>query len=109
VASEASVMQLLSYQTGLAVDPIDFRDWVQLAYGQQDKKYYDYPKMFMPQSDWITDHDGLVLVDYVGRFENLNEDFNTVCKQIGKNISLPRVKSSKRRNYREYYFSLFIP
>lgn len=61
----------------------------------------------MPQSDWITDNDGSILVDFVGRFENFNEDFNTVCKQIGKNnLSLPHVKSSKRENYREYYDDL---
>ena len=95
-------------QTGLEVNPIEFKDWVQLTYGQQDPKYYDNPKMFMPQSDWITDHDGSVLVDFVGRFENLNEDFNTICKQIGRNVSLPHVKSSKRGNYREYYDDLTI-
>ena len=90
-------------QTGIRVNPIEFKDWVKLTYGQQDPKYYDNPKMFMPQSDWIKNHDGSVLVDFVGRFENLNEDFNTICKQIGINASLPHVKSSKRGNYREYY------
>ena len=96
-------------QTTLRENSIGFRDWVQLTYGQQDPNYYDKPKMFMPQSDWITDSDGLVLVDFVGRFENLNEDFSSVCKQLGKNVTLPHVKSSQRkRDYREYYDDLTI-
>lgn len=91
-------------QTGLGVEPIEFREWVHLAYGQQNPKYYDKPIMFMPQSDWITDQDGSILVDFVGRFENINEDFESICRSIKRNdLCLPHVKSSKRGNYRDYY------
>ncbi len=90
-------------QTNLKNKPIDFKDWVKLAYGSQDPFYYDKPKMFMPQLNWITDEQGNILVDCICRFENLTEDFTNVCQIIGKNVTLPHVKASKRGNYREYY------
>ena len=31
---------------------------------------------------WLVDDSGKILVDFVGRFENLEEDFNFVCQQL---------------------------
>ncbi|WP_013322737.1 sulfotransferase family 2 domain-containing protein [Gloeothece verrucosa] len=90
-------------QTNLRAKPIKFKEWVKLAYGYKDSFYYDSPKMFMPQLDWITDHEGKILVDFICRFENLSQDFGAVCKKIGKNVTLPHINSSKHGNYREYY------
>ncbi len=90
-------------QTDLGVRPVGFKDWVRLTYGNKDPFYYDIPKMFMPQSDWITDHDGQIIVEFICRFENLNDDFNHVCKKLGKTVSLPHIKASKRGHYRDYY------
>ena len=33
----------------------------------------------MGQHYWISDDDGKILVDFIGRFENLQEDFNIIC------------------------------
>src|SRR5687768_492427 len=55
-------------QTDLGTHTIPFDEWVRLAYGEQDAKYYDQPKMFMPQVDWISDEQGEIMVDFVGRF-----------------------------------------
>lgn len=96
-------------QTGMGDGHISFRDWVLLAYGARDPRYYDHPKMFMPQSDWICDDDGTVLVDFVGRFESLDGDFQRVCERLkafGRTAAvnrLPHVKRSPRGPYREYY------
>jgi chondroitin 4-sulfotransferase 11 len=95
--------RVLKNQTNLGTHPIDFREWVQLTYGQKNPQYYDQPKMFKPQSAWVANKDGVILVDFIGRFENLNEDFNTICQAIGKKVTLPHVKPSKRGNYRSYY------
>ena len=62
----------------------------------------------MPQWNWITDKDGTVLVDFIGRFENLQQDFNTVCLQIGKRVILPHRNKSKRSDYRTYYHDASI-
>lgn len=92
-------------QTGLGVNTIGFKEWVRLAYGNKDPLYYDKPKMFMPQVDWLTDGNRRILVDFICRFENLDEDFRVVCSEIGRNASLPHLKASKRGNYRDYYDS----
>lgn len=43
-------------------------------------------------------------IDFIGRFENLEEDFNFVAQQIGAlNRQLPFVNKSNHRHYRDYY------
>jgi hypothetical protein len=83
----------------------------------RDKDYW----FIGPQYEFIMDHNGEMLVDYVGRFENLQNDFNNICKALGLNeINLPHVnrarkeisilsflKQNKRekKHYSEYYDS----
>jgi chondroitin 4-sulfotransferase 11 len=90
-------------QTDLGGNSLGFKDWLRLAYGEKNPLYYDKPKMFMPQSDWISDQEGRILVDHVCRFENLSDDFDYVCKKLKKSVKLPHLKASKRGCYRDYY------
>jgi len=90
-------------QTNLMTDTIDFKKWVNFTYGKQDSRYYDNPKMFMPQINWIADLEGNILIDFICRFEKLNDDFNYVCKKIGKTARLPHTKASNRWEYSKYY------
>ena len=90
-------------QTGLGDQHIDFKEWVERSYGNQELTYYNNPKMFMPQLSWITDSDGNILVDEILRFENLNEDFIRLTQMLGRELSLPHVKKSKRGSYHDYY------
>ncbi len=61
--------------------------------------------MFQNQLDWISDPEGNLLVDFVGRFENLEEDFQTICKKLNlQNTKLPHSRKSKRsKGYMDYY------
>jgi hypothetical protein len=45
-----------------------------------------------------------ILVDFVGRFENLKADFDVVAKRIGgsQNLELPHILRSRRRKSRPY-------
>lgn len=90
-------------QTGLAARHLDFNEWVRLAYGERHRDYYDQPKMFMVQSDWICDQAGNIIVDFVGRFERLQEDFAEVCRLVGRTASLPHLKKSTTTDYRKLY------
>lgn len=60
----------------------DIRDWVH----------------FKPQLYFLRDpRTGTVGVDYIGRFENLNEDFNTITHRLGSPAQLKHINQSARR------------
>jgi len=90
-------------QGDLGVNPIDFKEWVKKAYGNQDTFYYDDPKMFMPQINWIADKFGNILVEEIIRFESLKSEFDVVLEKLGKGATLPHLKKSNRVHYCKYY------
>lgn len=58
---------------------------------------------FEPQYKFICDDDGRVLVDFVGRYEQLEEDWAKVCEIGGCPCSLSHERNTERRPYQEYY------
>ena len=56
------------------------------------------------QHEYFFDEDDNPCVSFIGRFENLQQDFNTVCDKIGiPQQQLPHVNKSKHKHYTEYY------
>lgn len=55
------------------------------------------------QTGCLVEDSGKLLVDFVGRFENLEEDFREVCRRIGISVELPHINKSGRAGYRDYY------
>ncbi len=55
------------------------------------------------QSEMLTDEAGRILVDFVGRYENLTVDFAYVCRVLNIKASLPHLNQTKHRDYRTYY------
>ena len=54
--------------------------------------------------DKICDNQNKIIVDFVGRFEKLQQDFNYICDKIGmKNTQLPYVNKIDRKHYTKYY------
>jgi len=51
-----------------------------------------------PQSEWVCNDHGDLLVDYIGRFEALQKDFECMCEKLGlRTISaLPHVNASDK-------------
>ncbi len=97
-------------QTNLGMHTISFLEWVERTYGEQDPIYYDKPKMFMPQSHWLkASHSSSseeLIVDYIGKFETLQKDFEYVCSivKLADSAELPHLKASERqKSYIEYY------
>lgn len=56
------------------------------------------------QLHWLTNFDGQIALDHLGRFENLQEDFVLICDKLGiRNIHLPHAISGDARDYRQAY------
>ena len=55
------------------------------------------------QKEFVTDETGNIMVDFVGKYENLQSDFNKICVRLAISESLPHLNVSKVRDYREYY------
>lgn len=54
-------------------------------------------------SKFISDDNGKVMVDRIGRFETLEQDFKVICKDLGIVCDLPHFNKTERKNYRDYY------
>jgi len=91
-------------KTGLASNEIPFSEWVGKTYGpDKDPFFYNNPKAFQPQVDWLKDDDGEVSIDFIGKFESIDEDFRHIAAAIGVDADLPHLNASKRSGYRHYY------
>jgi len=74
-----------------------FKDFIEVRYKKQFKgvcKMISKERIDVPLSKDF----------FVGRFENINNDFEDFCRLIGIDAELPwNNKSRKDRNYRQYY------
>jgi hypothetical protein len=53
--------------------------------------------------EWISE-DGKIVVDLVGRFENLDRDWTRICEALGvDHVSLSRENPGTRGDYRSFY------
>ncbi len=57
--------------------------------------FCDKYRHILPQSDYLFDQEGNQLVNFIGRFENLQKDFDYICQQLNINkTTLPHKNSS---------------
>jgi hypothetical protein len=56
------------------------------------------------QKDFFSDADGKMIVDFIGKFENLDSDFQYILDKIGiQNKTIPHINKTKHRDFRSYY------
>lgn len=55
------------------------------------------------QKDMLTDSQGKLLPDLIGRYESLDRDFAQVCARLQIENTLPHLNRSQHRDYRTYY------
>jgi chondroitin 4-sulfotransferase 11 len=77
----------------------EFVDWAKLS---SSTCVHPVPHRF--QLDWLIDPHGNVLVDFIGRFERLEEDWAKISEKLGIKQVLPHAKQNPRaKHYTEYY------
>ena len=55
------------------------------------------------QKDYLVDNNGKLIVDFIGRYENLLLDIRKIEKQSGLIFNLPHLNRSNHENYLKYY------
>lgn len=56
------------------------------------------------QVSWLSNNEGLIDLDFIGRFENLSKDTLTIAQRLGKRIRLKHVnQNSPIRHYSDVY------
>ena len=56
--------------------------------------------------EYISDNLGNVIVDFVGKYENLNEDYKKICQKLNIQYVEPpvyNVNIQKEKDYKKYY------
>ncbi len=83
----------------------DFETFLRRKLDPERAWQYHIDTSITPQSDYLIDLHGNLIVDFIGRYENLQNDFDTACDQIGvPRQTLPhKRKANDRARYREYY------
>ncbi len=64
-----------------------------------------HPSKHKNQLDWFLDTNGKLAVDYIGKFETLDEDWRVISKKLGIEQPLPHANKNpkKKKHYTEYY------
>jgi hypothetical protein len=79
----------------------DHREVTSLA-GFKDYIRWRCDGRFQLQQDFIL-HRNEPVIDFVGRFENLESDFRYVCQRIGIRYRLPKLNTTGTQQYRSVY------
>jgi hypothetical protein len=80
----------------------DFKTFVMRWLAFQDLSKCDV--VFQPQHIFVCDTDKHILVDYIGRYEALNDAIEYVSRQVNKSISIKALNKSERQTrYQDYY------
>ena len=68
-------------------------------YSNEKVNFYHH---MVPQLDFI-EKNGKLAVDYVGRFENLEEEWRFISKKINCDVQLPCLNKEKHDHYSDYF------
>jgi hypothetical protein len=88
----------------------EYKDFQEFCLDFQDRKIEPIGlynsrlnSQFNDQISWLMDGRGRLLVDFIGRFERLEEDFSKICRILRVRNSLPHRNRSNHSGYRKYY------
>jgi hypothetical protein len=97
------LVSLYERREGLMLkDRMSFPDFVDWCRYSSSTCNHALPHRY--QLDWFVDPHGKVLADFIGRFETLDRDWETVAARLGVESSLPHQNQNPgRKHYTEYY------
>jgi hypothetical protein len=84
----------------------DFDHFIRWKLDPERTYQYHVDTSIQSQLDYLIDLQGKILVDFIGHYENLAEDFKEIARQIQvEGISLPhkRKAADRTKDYRSYY------
>ncbi|ADH85796.1 sulfotransferase family 2 domain-containing protein [Desulfurivibrio alkaliphilus] len=82
-----------------------FEDFLKFKFDPERPYDYMLDTSAELQHEYLVDLRGNLIVDFIGRYERLQADFDTICQRIGlAPFTLPHLRQAKeRRDYRNYY------
>ena len=89
---------------------VEFKKYVMEQ--QSEPEWSNSYTHIIPQKEFLYDEAGRLMVDFVGRFEDLQNDFDEICRQINvletrlpfrNKSTLPKFKKLNKRHYTEFY------
>ena len=92
-------------ETGWLYKDINFKKFIKFIYTDISKISND-PNLenhSKPCSFWLK-YDKQINMDYIGKFENINDDFNFICNTLNlDNKILPHMRKRNKMHYSKYY------
>ncbi|MGO3346242.1 MAG: sulfotransferase family 2 domain-containing protein [Marinomonas sp.] len=73
----------------------NFEDFITEGLG---KGYFRSHVMFLPQSNFVINEENQIAVDFIGKFENINDDFQYVKDKLGLKLELKQVNKNTTSN-----------
>jgi hypothetical protein len=86
--------------TGRYKEDMTFDEFVSLVASIPDRRAEGH---FRSQVALLSDSRGLIPLDRIARFEHLEDEFSYISARLGLNGSLPHLRTTGKRHYREYY------
>lgn len=79
-----------------------FDDFIKKGLGHETVQSWPH---FRPQADFLKGQNGKIELDFIGRFENIREDFEVVKNKLGisRDLLFVNKTKTKKEHYRSYY------
>lgn len=83
----------------------DFNEFMAWKFNPERPYQYHIDTSLSWQSDYLVDLHGNLIVDFIGHYESIHEDFEKACAKINVDLALPHKRKAKDRkgDYRSYY------